>query len=91
MQNFSPPTLNSRFCVLWNVRPTLGTNLGILVEPGRIDYTGRVMVRQQTIWYRSQLVKKLKIDRYYRSQLVRNLKIDRYVSRTKIVQYQELL
>ena len=49
------------------------------------------MVRQQTIWYRSQLVKKLKIDRYYRSQLVRNLKIDRYVSRTKIVQYQELL
>ena len=59
--------------------------------PGRFDYTGRVMVRQQTIWYRSQLVKKLKIDRYYRSQLVRNLKIDRYVSRTKIVQYQELL
>ena len=60
-------------------------------KPGRFDYTGRVMVRQQTIWYRSQLVKKLKIDRYYRSQLVRNLKIDRYVSRTKIVQYQELL
>ena len=61
------------------------------MEAGRFDYTGRVMVRQQTIWYRSQLVKKLKIDRYYRSQLVRNLKIDRYVSRTKIVQYQELL
>ena len=61
------------------------------LNPGRFDYTGRVMVRQQTIWYRSQLVRKLKIDRYYGSQLVRKLKIDRYVSRTKIVQYQELL
>ena len=60
-------------------------------KSGRFDYTGRVMVRQQTIWYRSQLVRKLKIDRYYGSQLVRKLKIDRYVSRTKIVQYQELL